>query len=179
MDRLTHIDESGNALMVDVGEKKETKRIAVACGKIVMKSETLAVIREGRAKKGDVLGVAQIAGIMAAKKTSELIPLCHPLALTRCVVEFFFPDGEPAVEARCTAELTGKTGVEIEALTGASVALLTIYDMCKAIDRGMIIGELRLLKKSGGASGEWTAPMPCGAIEKASDLTISEEQPKP
>lgn len=157
MSELTHIDDNGNAIMVDVGEKNDTKRIAVACGKIVMKRETLAVIRERRAKKGDVLGVAQVAGIMAAKKTSELIPLCHPLALTRCAVEFSFPEGESAVEARCTTELTGKTGVEMEALTGVSVALLTIYDMCKAIDRGMVIGELRLLKKSGGASGEWTA----------------------
>ena len=143
MSGLTHIDRNGNAVMVDVGGKAETLRIAVAKGRIRMSAETFETIRTGAAKKGDVLGVARVAGIMAAKRTSELIPLCHPLMLTKCTVDF----------AACAVQLTGRTGVEMEALTGASVALLTIYDMCKAIDRGMVLGDIRLIHKEGGKSG--------------------------
>lgn len=154
-DKLTHFNTSGEAHMVDVGSKATTHRIAVAEGRIEMQPTTLALIRQGNHKKGDVLGIARIAGIMASKKTAELIPLCHPIALTHVNVELE-PQGETAVYCRVTAETHGITGVEMEALTAVQAALLTIYDMCKAVDRGMCIEQVRLLKKSGGKSGEWS-----------------------
>lgn len=159
---FTHFDENGQAIMVDVGAKTDTRRIAIAAGRITMQAETLSMITEGGAKKGDVLGVARVAAIMAAKKTSDLIPLCHPLALTKVSVEFTLAPGidssdTGSVSCTATAETTGKTGVEMEALTAVSVGLLTIYDMCKAVDRGMIIEGVRLLKKEGGKSGTWIA----------------------
>ena len=152
-DQLTHFDSRGAARMVDVTEKKETKREAVAKGRIRMAPETLEIIRGGTAQKGDVLGVARIAGIMAAKRTGELIPLCHPLPLGNCTVEFRLLEETNEVEAVCTASLVGRTGVEMEALTGVSVALLTIYDMCKAVDKRMEITGIHLAKKTGGKSG--------------------------
>ncbi len=155
MTKLTHLDESGAARMVDVGAKPATARRAVASGRITMTAEALAAIREGNAPKGDVLGTARIAGIMAAKRTGELIPLCHPLGLEAVTIDFAFEEG--AIRATATAALTGKTGVEMEAMTATSIALLTIYDMAKAIDKGMVIGEVRLIAKSGGKSGEWKA----------------------
>lgn len=155
MNQLTHLDESGAAHMVDVGGKAETQRMARAGGVIRMSAEALAAIRAGDAPKGDVFGTARIAGIMAAKKTAELIPLCHPLALTSVEVTFDYVEGGIAVSA--TASLTGKTGVEMEALTAASVALLTVYDMAKALDKGMVIEGVRLLEKRGGQSGHWLA----------------------
>lgn len=151
-DGLTHFDAHGQAHMVDVGGKEPTHRVAVAEGRIVMKPETLEIIQKGTAKKGDVLGVARIAGIMAAKQTSNLIPLCHPLALTRVAVEFELLPEENAVRCEATVELHGKTGVEMEALTAVQIALLTVYDMCKAVDKFMIIESVRLLKKHGGKS---------------------------
>ncbi len=154
---LTHFDAQGRAHMVDVGEKAETRRIARAGGRIRMRPQTLRLIAEGTAQKGDVIGVARIAAIQAAKRTSELIPLCHPLALTRVGVEFRLDHGASAVECEATAESFGRTGVEMEALTAASVALLTIYDMCKAVDRGMVVEQIRLLEKLGGKSGHWRA----------------------
>lgn len=150
---LTHFDAAGRAAMVDVSGKDETSRTATARGRIVMAPATLALIREGRAGKGDVLGVARLAGIMAAKKTSDLIPLCHPLMLSKVTVDLE-PEGEDAVAIEATVKVTGKTGVEMEALTAVSVAALTIYDMCKAVDRGMRIEEIRLVAKRGGRSGE-------------------------
>jgi cyclic pyranopterin phosphate synthase len=155
MTRLTHLDETGAARMVDVGGKPETARSATATGRIAMSAEALAAIRDGSGPKGDVLAVARVAAIMAAKKTGELIPLCHPLALDAVVVDFAFEDDAVRVTAR--ASLTGKTGVEMEAMTAASIALLTVYDMAKAIDKGMVIGEVRLLEKTGGKSGTWRA----------------------
>ena len=155
---LTHFDAQGQAHMVDVGAKSATHRIAVATGRIRMQDATFALIASGSAKKGDVLGVARIAGIMASKKTSELIPLCHPIALTRVAVEFELLESESAVQCSARAETVGPTGVEMEALTAVQVALLTIYDMCKAVDRGMCIEAVRLLEKSGGASGTYRAP---------------------
>jgi cyclic pyranopterin phosphate synthase len=152
---LTHFDAQGQAHMVDVGAKASTHRVAVAEGRITMQPATLALIESGTAKKGDVLGVARLAGIMAAKKTSDLIPLCHPIALTRVAVEFTVDAGSCSVLCSATAECTGQTGVEMEALTAASVALLTIYDMCKAVDREMEIGGVRLLEKRGGKSGDF------------------------
>jgi cyclic pyranopterin phosphate synthase len=154
---LTHFDAQGQAHMVDVAEKAETQRVARATGTIRMKPETLALIESGSAKKGDVLGVARIAAIQGAKRTSELVPLCHPIALTRVAVEFDV--GRATSEVRCTAqvECVGRTGVEMEALTAVQVGLLTIYDMCKAADRGMVIGDVRLLEKRGGKSGDWVA----------------------
>ena len=153
--RPTHLDESGAAHMVDVGAKAATGRRAVAGGRIAMAPEALAAIRSGNAPKGDVLSTARIAGIMAAKRTAELIPLCHPLALTSVAVEFDWEaDG---ISVRATAATTGPTGVEMEALTAASVALLTLYDMAKALDRAMVLGDIRLLEKSGGRSGDWRA----------------------
>ena len=152
---LTHIDENGNAVMVDVGAKAVTHREAVAVGRITMSGECFAMVAEGRAKKGDVLGVAQVAGIMAAKRTFESIPLCHPLLLTKCSVEFTMLRGEHAIEARCTTQCDGKTGVEMEALNGVTTALLTIYDMCKAADRGMVLSGIHLAEKSGGKSGHF------------------------
>ena len=157
MNNFTHFDQQGRAVMVDVSEKSETHRVAVAMGRIHMLPDTLARILEGRAGKGDVLGVARIAAIQATKRTGELIPLCHPIALTRVVVEFESSLSEATIECRVTAETVGKTGVEMEALTGVSVGLLTIYDMCKAIDRGMRIDALCLLEKRGGRSGDWQA----------------------
>lgn len=150
MNELTHFDAQGQAHMVDVGDKATTHRIAIAEGRIRMKAETLEIIKSGTAKKGDVLGVARIAGIMAAKKTSELIPLCHPIALTRVAVEFEFDDALPGVRCVATTECRGQTGVEMEALTAVQIALLTIYDMCKAVDRRMVLNEIRLKAKSGG-----------------------------
>ncbi|KAF0099875.1 MAG: molybdenum cofactor biosynthesis protein C [bacterium] len=155
MNEFTHFDEQGRAIMVDVAEKAETRRVAVTAGRIVMRPETLALIRDGAAKKGDVLGVARLAGIMAAKRTAELIPLCHPIPLTRVTVDFRLDETAHAIECTATAECVGRTGVEMEALTAASIALLTIYDMCKAVDRGMIIEAVRLLEKLGGKSGHW------------------------
>ncbi|MBD3746074.1 cyclic pyranopterin monophosphate synthase MoaC [Sphingopyxis sp.] len=153
--RPTHLDESGAAHMVDVGAKAATGRRAVAGGRVTMTPEALAAIRAGNAPKGDVLSTARIAGIMAAKRTAELIPLCHPLALTSVAVDFDWEaDG---ISVRATAATTGPTGVEMEALTAASVALLTLYDMAKALDRAMVIGDIRLLEKSGGRSGDWRA----------------------
>ena len=152
---LTHLDEHGNARMVDVGGKAETARVATASGRIRMSSEALAAIRTGDVPKGDVLAAARIAGIMAAKKTAELIPLCHPLALDSVGVDFAFE--EDGVRATATASLTGRTGVEMEAMTATSIALLTIYDMAKAIDKGMVIEQVRLIEKRGGKSGTWRA----------------------
>ena len=152
---LTHIDENGNAVMVDVGAKSDTHREAVAVGRITMSADCFAMVAEGRAKKGDVLGVAQVAGIMAAKRTFESIPLCHPLLLTKCRVEFTMLREEHTIEARCTTQCDGKTGVEMEALNGVTTALLTIYDMCKAADRGMVLSGIHLAEKSGGKSGHF------------------------
>ncbi len=158
MSELTHFDAQGRAHMVDVGAKAETARVAVAGGRIRMLPGTLARIRDGTAAKGDVLGVARIAAIQGAKRTAELIPLCHPVPLTRVAVEFTLDEAAGAVECTATAECFGRTGVEMEALTAAAVGLLTIYDMCKAIDRGMTLESVRLLEKRGGKSGHWQAP---------------------
>jgi len=155
---LTHFDAQGQAHMVDVAAKASTHRVAVAEGRITMLPATLALIQSGTAKKGDVLGIARIAGIQAAKKTSDLIPLCHPIALTRVAVEFDIEADAHAVRCRATAECKGQTGVEMEALSAVSVALLTIYDMCKAADRGMVLSGVRLMEKRGGKSGEFVAP---------------------
>lgn len=154
---LTHFDEHGQAHMVDVGAKPETARVARAAGHIRMRPETLALIESGTAAKGDVLGVARIAAIQGAKRTAELIPLCHPIALTRIAVEFAIERERAAVRCEATVHTTGRTGVEMEALTAVSVALLTVYDMCKASDRGMVIEQIRLLEKDGGKSGRWSA----------------------
>jgi len=154
---LTHIDQAGEAHMVDVGDKAETSRSATAEGFVRMKPETLALIREGNAKKGDVIGTARLAGIMAAKKTSDLIPLCHPLMLTKVSVEITDDETLPGLRVSATAKLTGKTGVEMEALTAVSVTCLTIYDMAKAADKGMEIGGIRLIEKTGGKSGHYQA----------------------
>lgn len=154
---LTHFDETGQAHMVDVGAKPETHRIAVARGTIRMKPETLAIIQSGTAKKGDVLGVARIAAIAGAKRTSDLIPLCHPLALTRVAVDFLVNSEQSSVECTAQVETFGKTGVEMEALTAVQIGLLTIYDMCKAVDRGMTINEVHVQEKRGGKSGDWHA----------------------
>ncbi|HTD02294.1 cyclic pyranopterin monophosphate synthase MoaC [Undibacterium sp.] len=154
---LSHFDSTGQAHMVDVAEKKETHRIAIASGHIRMKPETLAIIQQGNAKKGDVLGIARIAAIMAAKRTADLIPLCHPLALTRVAVDFSIDEQKASVSCTAQVETVGKTGVEMEALTAVQVGLLTIYDMCKAVDRGMVIGDVRVLEKHGGKSGDWVS----------------------
>ena len=154
--KLTHFDERGAARMVDVGAKDVTRRVATAAGSIRMQPDTLKIVLAGTAKKGDVLGVARIAGIQAAKRTAELIPLCHPLALDSVTVDFAVDEESARVECRATVECTGRTGVEMEALTAASVALLTVYDMCKAVDRGMVLGEIRLVEKRGGKSGTYT-----------------------
>jgi len=153
MTRLTHLDDAGAAAMVDISAKPSTSREAIAEGRITMSPDALAAIREGAVKKGDVLATARIAGIMAAKKTSELIPLCHPLALSKVAVDFEFEDD--GIRVIALARLTGQTGVEMEALTAASVALLTIYDMAKAIDKSMVISNVQLLSKGGGKSGDW------------------------
>lgn len=152
--QLTHLDEEGRAHMVDVGGKPDTKRVAVAKGEITMRPETLALIQEGGIPKGAVLAVAQVAGIMAAKRTYTLIPMCHPLLLTHVAVEFTPDEAENLIEITATAKTTGKTGVEMEAMTAVAVAALTIYDMCKAVDRAMHITNIRLVRKSGGKSGE-------------------------
>jgi cyclic pyranopterin monophosphate synthase len=154
---LTHFDAKGDAHMVDVADKPDTRRIARASGKIVMLPDTLKMILSGNAKKGDVLGVARIAAIQAAKRTSDLIPLCHPLALTRVAVEFVADEKDHCVTCEVTVETVGKTGVEMEALTALNIGLLTIYDMCKAVDRGMRLENIGLLEKQGGKSGHWRA----------------------
>ena len=154
---LTHFDASGQAHMVDVGAKAETHRVAVAAGSIRMQPETLAIILTGSAKKGDVLGIARLAGIMAAKRTSDLIPLCHPLALTRVTVDFESDEAASTIHCRAQVETYGMTGVEMEALTAVQVGLLTIYDMCKAVDRGMTMNNIRVIEKAGGKSGDWKA----------------------
>lgn len=156
-DGLTHFDTAGQAHMVDVGGKNETHRIAVASGTIRMKPETLAIITAGTAKKGDVLGIARIAAIMGAKRTSDLIPLCHPLALTRVTVDFVIDEAHVSVDCTAQVETFGKTGVEMEALTAVQIGLLTIYDMCKAVDRGMVMSGIRVREKHGGKSGDWSA----------------------
>ena len=154
--QFTHIDANGNAVMVDVGGKDVTARSATAVGRISMSGECFEMVAQGRMKKGDVLGVAQVAGIMAAKRTSELIPLCHPLLTTRCAVEFELIPETCQVAVSCTVECRGQTGVEMEALTGVSTALLTVYDMCKAADKGMVISNIHLREKHGGKSGDFT-----------------------
>ncbi len=156
---FTHFDSAGNARMVDVSAKDETVRRATAAGRITMSEQAYAMVRTGSIKKGDVLGVARIAGIMAAKKVDQLIPLCHPLAITGIDVLFDFVDEDRAVEIEATVGITGKTGVEMEALTAVSAAALTIYDMCKAVDKAMVISNICLLRKSGGKSGEFIRPV--------------------
>ena len=157
---LTHFDHAGQAHMVDVGDKAETQRVAVAAGTIRMQPATLALIQSGSAKKGDVLGVARIAAIMGAKRTADLIPLCHPIALTRVTVEFDIDQAHSSVHCTARAETRGRTGVEMEALTAVQVGLLTVYDMCKAADRGMVMTDIHLLEKAGGKSGYWLAEPP-------------------
>jgi len=157
MTTLTHFDSDGNAVMVDVSAKDETERVAAAAGSVIMQPETLQLIVDGGVKKGDVLSVARLAGIMGAKKTPDLIPLCHPLALSSVKVELSVDSNRNAVDITATCKLTGRTGVEMEALTAVSVAALTVYDMCKAVDRGMQIGDIRLTHKSGGKSGTYEA----------------------
>lgn len=153
--RLTHFNTAGDAHMVDVSGKAESRRVAIAEGRIDMLEETLKLVLEGRHKKGDVLAVARVAGIMAAKRTADLIPLCHPLPLSHIDIELIPLAGSAAIRCRATAETVARTGVEMEALTAVQIALLTVYDMCKAVDRGMTIGEVRLVEKSGGKSGHW------------------------
>ena len=159
MSGFTHFDDSGNAIMVDVTDKEVTERIAVAAGEILVSREVYDAVKGGTAKKGDVLGTARIAGIMAAKRTSELIPMCHPLMLTKVTVDFELEEESHRIRCVCTAKLSGKTGVEMEALTGVSVTLLTIYDMCKAMDRAMRIEDIHLVEKMGGKSGHFIAPV--------------------
>jgi len=160
MARLTHLNDAGEAHMVDVGGKATTHRVAVAEGTIHMLAETLRLVEEGGHRKGDVLGVARVAGIMAAKRTAELVPLCHPIALTHVEVDLRPSPDPPSVHCRVRAETVGPTGVEMEALTAVQVALLTVYDMCKAVDRGMEMTGIRLVEKSGGKSGTWTRETP-------------------
>ncbi len=157
MKELTHFNEHGQAHMVDVGAKDETHRVATARGRISMLPSTFAIIKSGSAKKGDVIGIARIAAIMASKRTADLIPLCHPLGLTRVAVDFSLDDATSSVVCTATCECYGKTGVEMEALTAVQVGLLTVYDMCKAVDRGMVMYDIRLLEKDGGKSGHWVA----------------------
>jgi cyclic pyranopterin phosphate synthase len=157
MNPLTHFDSSGQAHMVNVGDKPNTHRIAIATGTISMLPATFDLVEAGNHKKGDVLGIARIAGIQASKKTSELIPLCHPLALSHVSLQFELDRKTSSIHCQVQAETTGPTGVEMEALTAVQVALLTIYDMCKAVDRGMVMGDVKLLEKSGGKSGTWVA----------------------
>lgn len=157
MNTLTHFDSTGQAHMVDIHSKQDTHRQAIARGRITMQASTLAMVRDGNSKKGDVIGIARIAAIQASKRTAELIPLCHPIALTRVVTEFEFIN-DTTIECRVTAETTGKTGVEMEALTAVQIGLLTIYDMCKAVDRGMTMHSIQLLEKHGGKSGDWVSP---------------------
>ena len=155
MSKLTHFNRAGEAHMVDIADKSSTARRALAAGRIVMQAQTLDLIQQGKHKKVDVLGVARIAGIMATKRTADLVPMCHPLTLTHVAVEFEVDSSANAIECTVTAETTGQTGVEMEALAGLQITLLTIYDMCKAVDRGMVMSDLRLLEKSGGKSGHW------------------------
>lgn len=155
MNKLTHFDDDGKAVMVDITEKNVTERTAVATGEIVMNSETLEAVKKGNIKKGDVLGVARIAAIMAAKQTQSLIPMCHNILLTNAKIEFSFDDEGNKILIKSTVKTTGKTGVEMEALTMVSIAGLTIYDMCKSMDKSMVIGEIRLVEKHGGKSGDW------------------------
>lgn len=169
MSEFTHFNSQGEAIMVDVTDKQDTEREAIATGKIQMSDECYEKVKYGNMKKGDVLGVARIAGIMGAKKTSDLIPLCHILNLTKVEIDFRFHDEYNLIEAICTAKVSGKTGVEMEALTGVNIALLTIYDMCKAVDKGMEIGEIKLLRKSGGKSGLW---------ERKPQKAVSEKEAK-
>jgi cyclic pyranopterin phosphate synthase len=157
MNNLTHFDESGQAHMVDVGQKAHTHRIATATGTIQMKKSTFEMVASGSHKKGDVIGIARIAAIQATKRSPDLIPLCHPIALTRVAVDFQTDEKNSSIQCTVTTETIGQTGVEIEALTGVQIGLLTIYDMCKAVDRGMVIREVKLLEKSGGKSGTWVA----------------------
>ncbi len=156
-DKLTHVDTQGTARMVNVGDKPDSERVAIAAGKVLMHAETLRLIRENALKKGDALVTARIAGLMAAKRTAELIPLCHPIPLTHIDIDFSFDEAENAVLIEASARTTGKTGVEMEALTAVSVAALTIYDMAKAVDRGMRLSEIRLLEKHGGVHGDYVA----------------------
>lgn len=153
--KLTHFDKKGNAIMVDVSEKDITKRVAIAKGRIFVNEGVMEAILEDKVEKGDVLGVARVAGIMACKRTSDLIPMCHPLMITKCTLDFNINKEECYIEAVCTAKVQGKTGVEMEALTGVNIALLTIYDMCKAIDKKMKIGHIYLAQKTGGKSGDF------------------------
>jgi cyclic pyranopterin phosphate synthase len=155
---LTHIDQRGEARMVDVGAKAQTERVAVAEGKVIMRAETLDLVIAGNALKGDVLGAARLAGIMAAKRTHGLIPLCHPLPITKVELEINPEHALPGFLVQATVKVTGQTGVEMEALTAVQIGLLTVYDMCKAADRGMVMGEIRVLEKHGGKSGDWVAP---------------------
>ncbi|HSR02200.1 MAG TPA: cyclic pyranopterin monophosphate synthase MoaC [Methylophilaceae bacterium] len=155
MDTLNHFDKQGQAHMVDVGDKASTRRVAIASGQINMLASTLQLILSGDAKKGDVLGIARIAAIQASKKTADLIPLCHPISLSRVAVDFEIDETNNCITCKTTAETTGQTGVEMEALTAVNVGLLTIYDMCKAVDRGMTMSEIKLLEKQGGKSGHW------------------------
>lgn len=159
MNPLTHFDNRGQAHIVDVGAKTETHRIAIASGQISMMPSTLSLILQGNAKKGDVLGIARIAAIQASKKTADLIPLCHPIPLTKVVVDFDINETSSSISCTVKAETHGKTGVEMEALSAVSIGLLTIYDMCKAADRGMIMSDIRLLEKYGGKSGDWVADL--------------------
>ena len=155
MSKLTHFDQSGNAHMVDVGNKQTTNRVAIASGQILMQPETLQMVTQGNHKKGDVLGIARVAGIMASKKTADLIPLCHPIGLTHVSVDFTIDEANSLITCIAKTQTNGQTGVEMEALTATQAALLTIYDMCKAVDRGMQINQVQLLEKSGGKSGTW------------------------
>jgi cyclic pyranopterin monophosphate synthase len=155
---FSHFDDQGNAIMVNVGEKNVTSRVALACGKITMSAEAYGLVKSGRIAKGDVLGVARIAAIMAAKKVPDLIPLTHPLMIDSISIDFLFQDEKSSIEIRATVGIHGKTGVEMEALTAASIAALTIYDMCKAVDKSMVIGDIYLIKKTGGKSGTFIRP---------------------
>lgn len=157
MSQLTHFDTAGQAHMVDVGAKDSTHRVAIATGTIKMAPATFALVRDGNAKKGDVLGIARVAGIMATKRTADLIPLCHPIGLTKVALDYELDEASHSIHCTVRTETRGQTGVEMEALTGVQVALLTIYDMCKAVDRGMVMTNVRLLEKHGGKSGDWTA----------------------
>lgn len=155
MSELTHFNSQGEAYMVDVGNKQSTHRVAIAEGRIMLRAQTLELIREGGHQKGDVLGIARVAGIMATKKTADLVPLCHPLVLTKIALDLQLEASPPAVHCRCRVESHGQTGVEMEALTGVQISLLTVYDMCKAVDRAMTMQDIRLMRKSGGQSGNW------------------------